>query len=115
LHAQAPTSAATDWPQIAALYAKLLELNPSPVVALNHAVAVALSGATEDGLRQIEDLGRTGALDRYYLFHAARADLLRRLNRFAEAAAAYQQAASLATNLIELDFLERRMREMATQ
>jgi len=112
LHAQANTSAETDWPQIAALYEKLLELNPSAVIALNHAVAVAMGGRIEDGLNRIDDLGRAGALDRYYLFHAARADLLRRLNRTSEAAAAYQEAAGLATNRIELDFLGRRQRQM---
>ena len=112
LHAQANTSVETDWHQIAALYQRLLEVNPSPVVALNHAVAVAMSAGTEEGLKRIDGLGRTGALDKYYLFHAARADLLRRLNRYTEAAAAYERAASLATNSIELDFLKRRLRQM---
>jgi RNA polymerase sigma-70 factor (ECF subfamily) len=107
VHARAATSAETDWRQIAVLYERLMELNSSPVIALNHAVAVAMSGGLEDGLKRIDDLGRTGALDRYYLFHAARADLLRRLNRTREAAAAYREAASLATNRVELDFLER--------
>src|SRR5262249_20362570 len=60
LHAQARTPAETDWPQIAAIYERLAQLNASPVVALNHAVAIAMSGAIEDGLRRIEDLGRTG-------------------------------------------------------
>jgi len=112
LHVQARTAEETDWPQIAALYEKLLELHPSPVVALNHAVAVAMSRGIEAGLQRIDDLGRNGALAQYYLFHAARADLLRRLNQKDEAAAAYQKAASLATNRIEVDFLERRMREV---
>jgi len=112
LHAQASTSSETDWHQIAALYEKLLEVNPSPVIALNHAVAVAMSAGIEDGLKRIDDLGGTGALDQYYLFHAARADLLRRLNRNGEAAAAYQQAASLASNRIERDFLNRRLRQV---
>jgi RNA polymerase sigma-70 factor (ECF subfamily) len=112
LHAHANTSEETDWRQIAALYEKLLQLNPSPVIALNHAVAVAMSTGIEDGLKRIDDLGHTGALDQYYLFHAARADLLRRLNRYAEAAAAYERAASLATNGIELDFLKRRLNQM---
>src|SRR5262249_57513275 len=79
LHAQADTSGETDWRQIATLYERLAKLNPSPVVALNHAVAVAMSTGIEDGSKQIDDLGRTGALDQYYLFHAARADLFRRL------------------------------------
>jgi len=111
LHAQASASEATDWPQIAALYGELLDLNPSPVVALNQAVAVAMSGAIEEGLRQIDDLGSSGSLDQYYLFHAARADLLRRLDRRAEAAAAYRAAVHLTSNQIELDFLQRRVRE----
>ncbi|MCU1335242.1 MAG: polymerase sigma-70 factor, subfamily [Bryobacterales bacterium] len=112
LHVQAKNSAETDWHQIAALYEKLLEVSPSPVIALNHAVAVAMSAGIEDGLKQIDNLGHTGALDQYYLFHAARADLLRRLNRCSEAAAAYERAASLATNGIEADFLKRRLRQM---
>lgn len=115
LHSQAKTPQKTDWPQIAALYERLLELNPSPVIALNHAVAVAMSAGFEEGLKRIDDLGISGALDRYYLFHAARADLLRRLNRRSEAAEAYQCAASLATNRIEQDFLERRLREIACE
>ena len=104
LHAQAHTAAGTDWWQIAALYEKLRALNPSPVIALNHAVAVAMSAGIEEGLKQIDHLGRTGALDRYYLYHAARADLLRRLHRYSEAAEAYQRAAGLAANGVELDF-----------
>lgn len=112
LHAQATTSAETDWRQIAALYEKLLDGNPSPVIALNHAVSVAMGEGIEEGLKRIDDLGRAGALDRYYLFHAARADLLRRVNRSTEAAAAYERAASLTTNSIELDFLKRRLSEL---
>jgi RNA polymerase sigma-70 factor (ECF subfamily) len=112
LHAEASTAAETDWRQIAALYEKLLEWNPSPVIALNHAIAIAMSAGIEDGLKRIDDLGKIGALDRYYLFHAARADLLRRLNRHGEAVAAYEEAASLATNGIELDFLNRRLHQM---
>ena len=112
LHAQANTSAHTDWPQIVALYGKLLELNPSPVIALNLAVAVAMSGALADGLERIDQLGRSGSLDRYYLFHAARADLLRRLHLYREASVAYEAAVNLASNQVELDFLRRRLREM---
>jgi RNA polymerase sigma-70 factor (ECF subfamily) len=116
LHAQAVTPEVTDWPQIVALYEKLLERNPSPVIALNRAVAVAMSGRLENGLNGIDDLGRTGVLDQYYLFHAARADLLRRLDRYGEAAEAYKKAASMATNNIEVDFLSRRLHQMeATQ
>jgi len=112
LHARAATSEETDWPQIAALYEELLKVNPSPVIALNHAVAVAMGGRLEHGLSIIEELGRSGALDQYYLFHAARADFLRRLNRRDSAAAAYREAASLATNQVERDFLHRRLREL---
>ena len=112
LHAEARTAAETDWQQIAALYEKLLARNPSPVIALNHAVAVAMSAGIEEGLKRIDGLGQTGALDQYYLFHAARADLLRRLNRNGEAAAAYQKAAALAPNPVEVDFLNRRLQQI---
>lgn len=108
LHSEARTPQATDWRQIAALYEKLLEFTPSPVVALNHAVAVAMSTGLEDGLQRINLL--EGMLDDYYLFHAARADLLRRLDRRAEAVLAYRRAIGLATNPVELDFLRRRLR-----
>jgi RNA polymerase sigma-70 factor, ECF subfamily len=112
IHAEAHAARETDWPQIAALYERLLNLNPSPVIALNHAVAVAMSGPIEEGLKRIDDLGRANALDRYYLFHAARADLLRRLKQNAEAAEAYQKAVSLATNPVEVEYLNRRLRQL---
>jgi RNA polymerase sigma-70 factor (ECF subfamily) len=112
LHAEARTPEQTDWPQIAALYDRLLQINPSPVVALNHAVAIAMSGDLERGLRRIEELGADGALAHYYLFHAARADLLRRLQRFEPAAQAYREAAALASNPIEAAYLARRIREV---
>ncbi len=112
LHAEAASSDATDWLQIAALYETLLKLNPSPVVALNHAVAVAMSGPVEEGLSRIEALGKNGALDQYYLFHAAKADLLRRLNRKNEAAIAYRRAAALAPNPIEVSFLNKRLDQL---
>jgi RNA polymerase sigma-70 factor (ECF subfamily) len=112
VHAEASTPDATDWPQIAALYEKLLEMNPSPVVALNHAVAIAMNGPLEQGLERIEDVGRTGALDRYYLYHAARADLLRRMHKNEEAAVAYRTAAALATNPVEVEFLKRRLHQL---
>jgi RNA polymerase sigma-70 factor (ECF subfamily) len=108
LHSGAASPLETDWPQIAALYGVLMEMNPSAVIALNHAVAVAMSGQIEDGLDRIDHL----PLEQYYLFHAARADLLRRLNRHSEAAAAYQRAFSLASNQLEIDFLSRRIRQM---
>jgi len=112
LHAEAATPADTDWPQIAALYDRLLTLNPSPVIALNHAVAVAMSGAIVDGLKRIDELGLSGELAGYYLLHAARADLLRRLNRKTEAAAAYRSALGLVSNGVERNFLVRRLSEM---
>jgi RNA polymerase sigma-70 factor (ECF subfamily) len=108
LHAEAGTAGDTDWRQIAALYDLLLAMNPSPVIALNLAVAVAMSGRLAEGLARIENLD---GLDHYYLFHAARADILRRMNRMEEAASSYRRALDLATNLVELDFLRRRLRE----
>ncbi len=111
LHASANSPADTDWPQIAALYEGLMGINPSPVILLNHAVAIAMSGRLELALQRIDE-HCAGALDRYYLFHAARADLLRRLNRYADAAAAYRKAMNLATNRLEIDFLSRRFRQM---
>jgi RNA polymerase sigma-70 factor (ECF subfamily) len=109
LHSEAKTPAETDWRQISSLYEKLLEWNPSPVVALNHAVAIAMWQGFEQGLSRADELGASGALDRYYLFHAARADLLRRLNRQVEAAEAYRRAIDLTTNAIERNFLLRRL------
>jgi RNA polymerase sigma-70 factor (ECF subfamily) len=111
LHAEALTYEDTDWAQIAALYGKLFEINPSPVVALNHAVAVALSEGLKIGLDRIDSLGSSGALDNYHLFHAARADLLRRMNRPAEAESAYRRALDLVTNRVEREYLERRLSE----
>ena len=113
LHAQAESAAATDWPQIVELYQRLLEMNPSPVIELNRAVATAMRGDVAQGLRQVEALA--GPLDQYYLFHAARADLLRRLDHKAEAAEAYRRAENLATNHIEQNFLRRRLRELARE
>ncbi|MES1248178.1 MAG: sigma-70 family RNA polymerase sigma factor [Actinomycetota bacterium] len=95
-----------DWPQIALLYSRLLELQPSPVVELNRAVAVALAHDVEIGLSMIDGIA---GLDDYYLFHAARADLLRRLGRDAEPA--YERALELAPTELERDFLRRRLLE----
>ncbi len=111
LHAQPPTAAATDWPQIAALYSLLLRLFPSPVVALNHAVAVAEAHGAERGLRLLDELVARGELGGYHLLPAARADLLRRLGRRAEAAAAYRQALALTANDAERRFLARRLED----
>ena len=105
----------TDWPQIAALYAELAKLNPSPVVLLNRAVAIGMSEGPERGLMLIDSLGVSGALAEYYLLHAARADLLRRSNRCEAAAEAYRRALALATNETERRFLQRRLREFGEE
>jgi predicted RNA polymerase sigma factor len=110
LHARAPRPEDTDWPQIAALYEALERMTPTPVVALNHAVAVAMADGPERGLRLVDTLAAD--LDGYHLFHSARADLLRRLDRPDEAAVAYRQALELATNPTERAFLERRLAEV---
>jgi RNA polymerase sigma-70 factor (ECF subfamily) len=109
LHAQATTPAETDWAQIAALYERLFVFQPSPVLALNHAVAIAMSTGLETGLAQIDAVGASGELDGYYLFHAARADILMRMARHPEAAEAYRRALSLATNQVEQAFLRKRL------
>jgi RNA polymerase sigma-70 factor (ECF subfamily) len=110
-HAHAATPEDTDWRQIASLYERLLAMNDTPVVALNHAVAIAMSRGLDAGLEEIDALGASGDLEDYYLFHASRADLLRRLHRHDEAAVAYRRALVLATNLVERDFLQRRLDE----
>ena len=112
VHARAPRAADTDWRQITALYALLLQRFPSPVVALNHAVAVAMSEGPAAGLRLLDSLSARGELSSYHLLPAARADLLRRLGRNREAAAAYREAVALATNAAERRFLERRLAEI---
>jgi len=112
LHAQAVRAGETDWPQIAALYALLLRLHPSPVVALNHAAAVAMGERLDRGLRLIEQLEAGGELQSYHLLPAAKADILRRLGRRAEAAAAYERALELVTHEAERRYLERRLREV---
>jgi RNA polymerase sigma-70 factor (ECF subfamily) len=114
LHAQAARAEDTDWPQIAALYALLLRLHPSPVVALNHAAAVAME-RLERGLRLIEQLEATGELDGYHLLPAAKADVLRRLGRHSEATSAYERALSLVTHAAERRYLERRLREVRAE
>jgi RNA polymerase sigma-70 factor (ECF subfamily) len=106
LHAQAPRAADTDWPEIAALYEELGRLSPSPVIALNHAVAVALGRDLHEGLALLE---RISGLDRYHLWHAARADLLERLGRYDEAASSYRRALELSTNPAEQRFIARRL------
>ena len=113
VHARAQTNSETDWPQIVGLYRELMRLNPSPVIALNHAAAVAMSEGFEKGLRLVEKAGASGKLEHYYLFHAAQGDLLRRLDRFTEAAAAYSRALDLTTNRVEQQYLRRRLGEVS--
>ena len=107
LHAQAPRPEDTDWPEIATLYRVLKTMSPSPVIELNWAVAVAMADGPDAGLALMEPLA--DYLDRYHLFHAARADLLRRSGRTSEAKAAYQRALELVTNPIEHKYLLRRV------
>jgi RNA polymerase sigma-70 factor (ECF subfamily) len=109
VHVQAPTAAETDWAEIAALYAELLRMHPSPVVELNRAVAVAMSEGFERGLELMDEVGAAGHLEDYYLLHAARADMLRRLGRRDESAAAYRRALDLTANAIERRYLQRRL------
>jgi RNA polymerase sigma-70 factor (ECF subfamily) len=108
VHDEAPTAAATDWPQILGLYEVLLRIAPSPVVALNRAVAVAEVRGPEAGLAAVDALAAEPAMGGYRFFHAARADLLRRLGRTAEAVEAYDQALALDPNEPERAFLEAR-------
>jgi RNA polymerase sigma-70 factor, ECF subfamily len=112
LHAQAPRAADTDWPQIAALYAVLYRVQPSPVVELNRAVAVAMADGPDRGLELIDAIEGRGELPGFHLVPAARADLLRRLGRRDEAKAAYTRAIALATNEAERRFLEQRLQEI---
>jgi RNA polymerase sigma-70 factor (ECF subfamily) len=112
VHCQAARPADTDWPQIVRLYDLLERVQPSPIVTLNRAVAVAMVDGPAAALPIIDALAATGALDGYHLLHAARADLLRRLGSRAEAARSYARALELASNDRERRFLEGRLREM---
>ncbi len=112
LHDEATTPDATDWPQIVALYGELERRSPSPVVALNHAVAVAMAGRIDDGLARIEAIAASGVLEDYPYLHSARADLLRRLGRFDAARAHYERALGLTANAAERRFLRRRLAEV---
>lgn len=112
VHGEAISSQETDWHEISLLYAELMKRLPSAVVALNHAVAVAMGEGLSRGLSLINDLGASGELDGYYLFHAARADIFRRLGQFSEAGADYEKALALATNQVERNYLARRLREV---
>ena len=113
LHAEARTSVATDWAQIVGLYDVLLRAEPSPVIELNRAAAVAMRDGPEHGLTLIDAILARGELQEYHLAHAARADLFRRLGRKAEATAAYKRALELTVEEPERRLLERRLRECA--
>ena len=112
VHARALDVADTDWNEIAALYGELARAAPSPVVELNRAVAIAMAHGPELGLELMDQIE---GLDDYPLFHSARADLLRRLRRAGEAAAAYRRALELATNAVERRFLRRRLGELPSR
>jgi RNA polymerase sigma-70 factor (ECF subfamily) len=112
LHAEAPTADETDWRQIALLYARLVHMTPSPVVELNQAVAVAMAHGPDAGLEMLDRLRLGETLAHYHLYHAARADLLRRAGRYEDAAAGYRAALNLCQNRIEQRFLQRRLAEV---
>jgi RNA polymerase sigma-70 factor, ECF subfamily len=111
VHAEGTSAEQTDRRQIVLLYEELMRINSSAVVALNHAAAVAMSEGLERGLNLIEQAGSNGSLNNYYLFHAARADLLRRLNRASEAEIAYTKALALTTNSVEQQYIRKRLNE----
>jgi RNA polymerase sigma-70 factor (ECF subfamily) len=112
LHCQAARAKDTDWPQIVRLYDRLERIQPSPIVSLNRAAAVAMADGPQPALALIDALAAGGALDGYHLLHAARADLLRRVGSPAEAAKSYARALALVTNDAERRFLERRLRDV---
>lgn len=113
LHANAPSAGETDWKQISALYGALLRHMDTPVVQLNAAVALAMASSVDDGLAWIERIADSGAIDGYYLLHAARADLQRRAQRWPEAKKAYGQALELVKNQAERNYLLRRLAEVS--
>ena len=113
LHTGAPSAGLTDWATIVLLYDRLLEWEPTPIVHLNRAVAVAMADAPEAGLAILDDADLSAELDAYHLFHSTRADLLRRSDRLDEAAIAYRRARSLTDNTVEQSFLGRRLDELA--
>lgn len=112
VHCRAARAEDTDWPEIVRLYDLLAQLQSSPIISLNRAVAVAMLEGPARGLALIDALDAAGALDDYHLLHAARADLLRRLGSSTEAAKSYERALALVTNDSERRFLERRLREV---
>jgi RNA polymerase sigma-70 factor (ECF subfamily) len=114
LHCQARRAEDTDWPQIVRLYELLQQIQPSPIVALNHAVAVAMVEGPAHGLGLVNELARRGDLDGYHLLYAARADLLRRLGSLKEASMNYKRAIAMTANDSERRFLEQRLKEVTT-
>jgi RNA polymerase sigma-70 factor, ECF subfamily len=114
LHANSKTPQETDWRQIAGLYDILLRDNPSPIIEVNRAVAVGMGRSLEEGLALLDDLEKRGVLADFHLLPVARADLLRRLGRTAEAAEAYRQGLALATNDVERRFLRRMLATLAS-
>src|SRR5580692_4057488 len=112
VHAEASSAASTDWQQIAALYDRLIRIQPSPVVELNRAVAVAMGGPPDKGLALIDALLARGELANYYLAHSARAELCRRLGRLAEASASYEKALALVWQESDRRFLAARLQEL---
>ena len=112
VHAEAQSVAATDWRQIVSLYDRLLRIQPSPVVQLNRAVAIAMCDGPEAALVQIDALLEHGELANYYLAHSARADMYRRLGRTTEAQASYQKALALTQQEPERQFLQERIRQL---
>jgi len=115
LHCQAARAEETDWTQIVRLYEVLERVQPSPIVSLNRAVAIAMVNGPQPALALVDALATGGDLDGYHLLHATRADLLRRLGRITDAAASYTRAIALATNDSERRFLERRQRELQAE
>jgi RNA polymerase sigma-70 factor (ECF subfamily) len=112
VHCQAARAEDTDWPQIVRLYDVLAGVQPSPIVSLNRAVAVAMAESPQTGLALVDAIAAGNDLDNYHLLHAVRADLLRRVGSSAEAAKSYERALALVTNDSERRFLERRLREV---
>jgi RNA polymerase sigma-70 factor (ECF subfamily) len=114
LHAEAKSPDATDWEQIAGLYSLLLRINPSPVIELNRAVAIAMHKGPEAGLQQIDAILGRGKLNDYHLAHSARAELCRKIGRKNDARTSWERALTLAQQDPERRFIERKLRELGT-
>jgi RNA polymerase sigma-70 factor (ECF subfamily) len=112
VHCRALVPEETDWPEIVRLYGLLELVQPSPIVSLNRAVAIAMVDGPQRGLSLVNELAESGELKDYHLLHAARADLLRRVGDNEEAAKSYEQALTLVTNESERRFLEKRLKEV---